>query len=298
MIMQPKVLITGIRGFTGHYLAAELAQAGYAVFGTGSAAGEGENYFQADLEDEPSLKRVLAQVQPQIVVHLAALAYVGQAEANAFHRVNLIGTRNLLEAVAEAVPDVRCVLLASSANVYGNVSVSPVPESAIPQPASDYAVSKLAMEQMARLWQDRLPIVIVRPFNYTGVGQDVRFVIPKIVAHYRQRKPMIELGNLHVRREYNDVRSVVQAYRRLIERCPVGETINLCTGRGYSLGDALALAEELSGHRLEVRINPTLVRTHEVHTLTGDNSKLISLIGNWDSLPLRETLVWMLARSN
>lgn len=296
--MNLKVLITGINGFTGRYLAAELAQNGYAVSGTGSAAGSSENYFQADLADRLRLKEVLARVQPQVVVHLAAQAYVGHADSNAFYQVNLIGTRNLLEAIAETAPEVRCVLLASSANVYGNAPVSPVPESAMPQPANDYAVSKLAMEQMARLWQNLLPILIVRPFNYTGVGQNERFVIPKIVAHCRQKKPVIELGNLHVRREYNDVRSVVKAYRRLIERCPAGETVNICTGRVYSLTEVLALAKELSGHRLEVRVNPTLVRAHEVHTLAGDKRKLLDLIGDWDSLPLRETLAWMLAQSN
>ncbi len=292
--MSGRVLITGIGGFTGRYLAAELAQNGYAVWGIGNAARSAENYFQAELEDGLRLKSVLAQVRPQVVVHLAALAYVGHADVGAFYRVNLLGTRNLLEAIAEAAPEVRCVLLASSANVYGNAAVSPVTEASPPQPANDYAVSKLAMEQMAKLWLDRLPIVIVRPFNYTGVGQDERFVIPKIVAHYRQKKPVIELGNLHVRREYNDVRSVVQAYRRLIERNPVGETVNLCTGRAYSLGEVLRLAEELSGHRLEVKVNPALVRAHEVHVLTGDNRKLTGLIGAWDSIPLEETLAWML----
>lgn len=292
--MSERVLITGIGGFTGRYLAAELAQNGYAVWGIGNAARSAANYFQADLEDRLRLKSVLAQVRPQVVVHLAALAYVGHADVGAFYRVNLIGTRNLLEAIAEAAPEVRCVLLASSANVYGNAAVSPVTEASPPQPANDYAVSKLAMEQMAKLWLDRLPIVIVRPFNYTGVGQDERFVIPKIVAHYRQKKPVIELGNLHVRREYNDVRSVVQAYRRLIERNPVGETVNLCTGRAYSLGEVLRLAEELSGHRLEVKVNPALVRAHEVHVLTGNNRKLTGLIGAWDSIPLEETLAWML----
>lgn len=293
-----KVLITGIGGFTGRYLAAELAQNGYAVFGTGSTARGGEHYFfQADLEDKPRLQAVLDQIKPQVVVHLAACAYVAHEDAEAFYRVNLIGTRHLLAAIAEASPQVDCVLLASSANVYGNAEVSPVPESALPQPANDYAVSKLAMEHMARLWMDRLPIVIVRPFNYTGVGQDERFVIPKIVAHHRQKKPVIELGNLHVRREYNDVRSVAQAYRRLIEVCPAGETVNLCTGRAYSLDEVLALTEELSGHHLEVKVNPAFVRAHEVHTLTGDNRKLLDLIADWDSLPLRETLAWMLQSS-
>lgn len=290
-----KVLITGSLGFTGRYLATELAQHGYEVFGTGTRPGDSPTYFQADLQDKPHLQAVIAKVQPQIVVHLAALAYVDHDDPAAFYRVNLIGTRHLLEATAKEAPNVRCVFLASSANIYGNATAGLLREDTPPDPANDYAVSKLAMEYLAKLWQAQLPIVIVRPFNYTGVGQNERFVIPKIVAHFRRREPVIELGNLHVQREYNDVRSVVRAYRLLIERCPVGEVVNVCSGRIYSLQDVLALAQELSGHRIEVRVNPALVRPNEVHTLAGDKRKLVSLIGDWDSLPLPQTLAWMLA---
>ena len=289
-----RALVTGLRGFTGRYLEAELADAGYEVIGVGSHSEESDNYFQANLEDGNRLREVVAEVGPDVVVHLAGVAFVGHADRTAFYRVNLIGTRNLLEAVAETAPQVRCVLISSSANVYGNAEVSPIPETAPPAPVNDYAVSKLAMEYMARLWMDRLPIVITRPFNYTGVGQDERFVIPKIIAHFRERKSCIELGNLQVYREYNDVRSIAQACRRLIEVCPAGQTVNLCSGRAYSLQDVLDLAQTLSGHSLEVRVNPAFVRPNEVHTLTGDKTKLTSLIGDWDTIPLRQTLEWML----
>ena len=89
-----------------------------------------------------------------------------------------------------------CTIIASSANIYGNTTAGAISEKVPPNPANDYAVSKLAMEYLVRTYMNRLGIVITRPFNYTGVGQNSRFLIPKIVAHFVERRPQIELGNL------------------------------------------------------------------------------------------------------
>jgi len=280
-----KVLITGQNGFTGRYLRAELAAHGHDVVG-----------LQSDLTDANGLAEEMQRVQPDWVAHLAGIAFVGHGEANDFYRVNLMGTRNLLAALAGCGRRPACVLLASSANVYGNSTAGALREDAPPNPANDYAVSKLAMEHMARLWLDRLPIVIARPFNYTGVGQSESFLLPKIVAHFKRRAEMIELGNLDVWRDFSDVRAVVQAYRRLLEISPAGETVNVCSGRTYSLREVLTLCERLTGHVMAVRVNPAFVRTNEVRSLCGDPSHLRALIGNWDTQPLEDTLGWMLGR--
>ena len=286
-----RVLVTGLRGFTGRYVQAALAQRGWEVCGLGE---------QTDLADSAALAHAVAQARPQAVIHLAAIAFVGHGnadtDADAFYRVNLLGTRHLLAAlVALPQPPAR-VLLVSSANVYGNQTEGMMDEATPPQPANDYAVSKLAMEHMAQLWITRLPITIVRPFNYTGVGQSTDFLLPKIVDHFRRRAATIELGNLDVRRDFSDVRAVVNAYCRLLDvPAATGVTVNVCSGHSHSLRDILAMAEQITGHTLQVQVNPALVRANEVKNLLGNPAYLRTLVGtDWASPSLPDTLHWML----
>jgi nucleoside-diphosphate-sugar epimerase len=291
-----RVLITGIHGFTGRFMAAELADHGCEVIGMGRQPSSEAGYYQADLANSAELHRLLAHIQPDIVVHLAAVAFVGHGVADAFYQVNLIGTRNLLGAIEAFGKTPECVLLASSANVYGNACDGLLDETTPVSPANDYAVSKVAMEYMASLWHPRLPIVISRPFNYTGVGQDENFLLPKIVSHFVRKADRIELGNLDVWRDFSDVRAVVSAYRGLLQAKPIGQTINVSSGVTHSLGDVIDMCREITGHDLITEVNPAFVRDNEVKTLCGDNSRLRGWVPNWQTPPLRETLRWMLER--
>jgi nucleoside-diphosphate-sugar epimerase len=132
------------------------------------------------------------------------------------YAANTVGTSSLLEAVARTLPEVRKVLPASSAHVYGDADADPIDENVPPMPVNHCACSKLAMEPIARTWVDRLPIVIARPFNYTGPGQTEGFLIPKLEAHYAGRRPVLEPGNIEVERDFSDVRMVADAYARLL----------------------------------------------------------------------------------
>jgi nucleoside-diphosphate-sugar epimerase len=205
-----------------------------------------------------------------------------------------VGTRNLLEALDRSGIRPQIVVLASSANVYGNASVEPITESTPPAPANDYAVSKLAMEYMARLWADRLPIVVTRPFNYTGVGQGRQFLVPKIIDHYARGATEIELGNTGVVRDFLDVRDVARLYRLIVQFAPVGSTFNLCSGVGQSLQDVIDLAGSYAGYRINVRVNPAFVRSSEVPRLVGSPSKISELIGGFAPRRFKETIDWMM----
>ncbi|OIQ70423.1 GDP-6-deoxy-D-talose 4-dehydrogenase [mine drainage metagenome] len=293
MPVNKRALVTGLTGFTGHYVADELAAAGFEVYGMGGHPSHLPRYTQVDLADRDSLHALVARVSPHVVLHLAGIAFVGADNAEAFYRVNTVGTRNLLEALANEAPDVECVLLASSANVYGNATEGVLDESTLPNPANDYAVSKLSMEYMARLWLDRLPIVIARPFNYTGVGQTDVFLLPKIVGHFQRGAKQIELGNLDVYRDFSDVRAVANAYRRLVQACPVGQTVNVCSGKSHSLREVLAMVGKIAGYEIEVKVNPAFVRANEVRSLLGSAARLRDIIGEWNLPQLNETLEWM-----
>ncbi len=281
-----RVLVTGLNGFTGRYMRQVLEESGHEVVG-----------LKADLTHADAVKQEVQTLQPEAVIHLAAISFVEYDDANVFYQVNLIGTRNLLEALSRQAGKLQCVLLASSANVYGNSVEGVIDESVLPSPVNDYAVSKLAMEYMARLWMDKLPIVIARPFNYTGVGHDARFVIPKLVEHFARRAESIELGNLDVEREFNDVRTVGDIYVRLLEQGEPGQTYNICSGRPVSLKSVINALKQITGHDLEVKINPAFVRAHEVRRLCGSPVKLEACIGKLQLPALEETLRWMLSAS-
>lgn len=297
---RPRVLVTGLSGFTGRHVAAALTVAGYEVHGTvrpGEPAGPRQHIV--DLTDIGGIRRVVETVRPRHVVHLAAVAFVAHDDVDAMYRTNIVGTRNLLHALSlmpNAAQSLGTVLVASSANVYGNTEADPIREVEPLRPANDYAVSKVAMEQMADLWRDRLPITIVRPFNYTGVGQSKNFLIPKIVDAFARRAPVLELGNLDVYREFSDVRDVVQGYVSLLDLSP-RTTVNICSGEVHSLREVISLASDISRHTLEVRVNPAFVRSNEIRILRGSTERLRTLLPDWHPRALRDVLEWMLSEA-
>ena len=292
---RPRALITGLRGFTGEYLARELEACGYQIFGT--AYGNeplGEGVYYVDLCDPAALQAVVNEVQPDIVAHLAAISFVAHGNVEDIYRINVVGTRNLLEALSKLETPPQSILVASSANIYGNSTAEVIKETEAPMPANDYAVSKMAMEHVARLWMDKLPIFITRPFNYTGLGQSENFLLPKIVSHFKRGAKHIELGNLDVARDFSDVRFVARAYRELLQLAPRGETFNICSGKDYTLREVIAMVENLAGYRIDVKVNPAFVRANEVRKLVGEPRKLTATIGALPLISLQDTLAWML----
>ncbi len=278
-----KLLLTGATGFTGQHFIAAARELGHEVF-----------VLRAKLEDAEALRYEVAQRQPEAVLHLAGISFVAHQDVSAFYHVHVVGSLNLLAALATLVKPPRSVLLASSSNVYGNCEQSPITEQQPPAPISHYATSKLAMEYMARTYLDRLPLFFVRPFNYTGVGQSDVFVIPKLVAHFARRAACVELGNLAVEREFNDVRFVCDVYLSLLEKAVPGEIYNVCSNHPVTLKAVIAQLAAITGHHLDVRVNPAFVRANEIQRLCGSTDKLVATIGSVAMPTLSETLGWML----
>jgi len=263
----PTLLITGAKGFTGLYLKDAAQNAGYRVVELAS-----------NLNDVEALEKEVAEAKPDFVAHLAGISFVASKDHEAFYRVHALGTSNLLQALTKLQTAPKKILLASSATVYGNSANHLSVEDQALTPIDHYATSKVAMEEMAKTFFNRLPIVIARPFNYTGVGQKGNFLIPKLVDHFAKRKPFIELGNLNIEREFNDVNMICDAYLKLLELGNANEIYNVCSGQARSLQFVMDTLKKITGHNIEIRVNPDFVRASEVHRMVGSPDKLKQLL--------------------
>jgi nucleoside-diphosphate-sugar epimerase len=265
----PTLLITGAKGFTGLYLKSAAINTGLKVV-----------ELTSNLNDVEALEKEILETKPDYVAHLAGISFVASKDHEAFYRVHALGTSNLLQALTKLQTTPKKILLASSATVYGNSANNLSAEDQALMPIDHYATSKVAMEEMAKTFFDRLPIVIARPFNYTGVGQKGNFLIPKLVNHFAKREPFIELGNLNIEREFNDVDMISDAYLKLLNIGKANEIYNVCSGQARSLQFVMDTLKSITGHDIEIRVNPDFVRASEVHRMVGNPEKLQQLLAS------------------
>lgn len=292
-ILNKKVLITGIEGFTGTYLEDTLVKKGYEVYGTSLNNSTKTNVFTCDITKRIEVETIVKDVAPNFIIHLAAISFVAEKNSSLMYDVNVIGTENLLESLLLLSTKPQKVILASSATIYGNQAHSMLEECMCPKPISHYGFSKLIMEHLAITYFEKLPILIVRPFNYTGVGQDEHFLIPKIIKHYKENLPSIELGNIDVAREFNDVRDIASWYTDLLTSNAINDIVNLCSGKSISLHEIIQHMNCITNRSINIKINPLLVRKNEIKDLFGSNKKLHSLISAQNNISIYETLKTM-----
>lgn len=292
----PVVVVTGAAGFTGRHFVRAAAARGYACIALGDQPGvniEGaERSLVLDLADRTATCEAMRAADPDYVVHLAAVSFVGHQDLSDFYLTNVVGTINLVDALAPSAR-LKKLVVASSANIYGNARDLPITESHAPDPQNDYAVSKVAMEQAVSLRMGSGRIVIARPFNYSGVGQAEHFLVPKIVAAYARGDATLELGNLEVARDFSDVRDVVSAYLGLLASPFHSGAVNICSGRATSLRWIVEQLSLLAGYRLAIVSSPALTRTQEIPLLYGSDALLQSIIGPYRRYSLEDTLRWM-----
>ncbi|MEA9994840.1 GDP-mannose 4,6-dehydratase [Pseudomonas sp. 10B1] len=286
-----KVLITGLSGFTGKHLGVHLSGAGWSIAGLGGQRLEVEtDHLEADLNDTEALTSWIREIQPSHVIHLAALTHVTQNDALSFYKVNVLGTESLLIALLNSGVPIKKIVIASSANIYGNSKSSPIAETAIPQPVNHYALSKLAMENLLGKWHEKFSILTVRPFNYTGASQSESFVFSKIVGAFSRKEKELRLGNLDVSRDLSDISVVVEAYSRLLDYDGQNDIFNVCSGRSVSLMDVIDIMEEIAGYRPTIVVDQAFVRSNEIKELYGSPEKLFSAVGKIKIPTLYETL--------
>lgn len=287
--MSSKVFITGADGFTGFYLSNYLKNYGYEVFKTASDK-QKSSFMYCDICDKDSIKSALNSVNPDFVIHLAAISFA-PSDPRLIQKVNVDGARNLLDVLQEMSKKPKRVILASSASVYGEQQAQILSENLNPNPMSAYAKSKFEMENLSQNYD--LNILITRPFNYTGVGQASNFLIPKIVSSFRDKKDSIELGNLTPKREYNSVLDVVKIYEKLLNIETNHKIFNIGSGAGYSVGDILNFMREISGRDVKVVQNPNFMRSDEAMVVVSDTTRLKELNLDLCKTNIKDILKWM-----
>ncbi len=289
-----KIFITGINGFTGKHLEAYLVKNNYIVFGTVLGNSLRKNHFCCDILDENQLFEILNQIKPTYVVHLAAISFVASKNQQNMYNVNIFGTLNLINAIERLDYKPKKILIASSAAIYGNIE-GELNEQMCPAPVNHYGNSKLVMENMLKSYFINQNIIITRPFNYTGLEQESHFLIPKIISHYKQKKDIIELGNIDVFREFNNVDYVIKCYIELLFSDYKSEVVNVCTGNELSINNILDKISLIAGYRIQVKVNPDFVRKNEVKILKGSVDKLHRMIGDFtEDYRIERTLEEML----
>jgi GDP-4-dehydro-6-deoxy-D-mannose reductase len=300
------ILVTGAGGFAGRHLLPALREAfpGAAVIGTARRPEPG--LHDLDVTDAAQAGRLLAELQPDGCIHLAAVSSLAAAarDPEQAWRVNLGGALAVARAVQLHAP--HCTLLfVSSSEIYGDSfrAGMPLDEAALPAPRNAYAATKAAADlAMGALAAEGLRVIRVRPFNHTGPGQSPGFVVPDfarqvaLIAAGRQA-PVLHTGALDTKRDFLDVRDVCAAYVACLRHAatlPPGTILNIASGVARRIGDVLADLLAIAGIAAEIRPAERLRRSSDIATSLGDARRARDLLGwrpaiDWQAT-LREVL--------
>jgi GDP-4-dehydro-6-deoxy-D-mannose reductase len=291
-----KYLITGFSGFVGKHFLDLLEQCGNAAevlgidlyppkFGYKDRHNIQCEFMILDLLERKAIQGVLSKFKPDYLLHLASYSSVSfswkkpilsfQSNTNIF--------LNILEAVQLNNLPTR-ILSVGSSEVYGDIEPNDIPitEEHSLNPKSPYAVARASQEMFAKIYSEGfgLDIILTRSFNHIGPGQSEIFAVPSfakqiVEGHLRGEKSItLRAGDLNITRDFLDVRDVVKAYYVLLKQGRKGEIYNICSGRGVSLMEILALMERTIDVRCVISKDPKLLRPVDNAIIIGSNAKL------------------------
>jgi GDP-4-dehydro-6-deoxy-D-mannose reductase len=290
------LLITGISGFVGSYLAdyCALHEQNVSIHGFDiSVPPDGGcrasyHYHKADLLDKSHIEALIQEINPVTIIHLASFSSVGDSWRDPIKsfKNNTTIFLNLLEIIHSLKMSCR-ILSVGSSEEYGIVKNDSLPltESAPLNPVSPYAVARVAQEQLSHIYAKGfgMDIVCTRSFNHIGPGQADKFVVSSIGRQFAEikkgQREKLHIGNTSIIRDFLDVRDVVRAYCLLIEKGRSGETYNICSGKGISITELIDLYGEIAGFVPQVEIKPELLRPVENPVVTGSYGKLADHVG-------------------
>jgi GDP-4-dehydro-6-deoxy-D-mannose reductase len=297
-----RILVTGCSGFLASHLLKRLQRDnGGKIFGMTEVPGFSHprvDVFQVDIRRRDDMIRLLADIRPDTTFHLAAVTHVALAWKNPHltYEVNFLGSSNLLEAVRLAVPRSRLVLM-SSAEVYRFDGSEPIREDSPTRSDNPYALSKLAMEMLGDLyWKAHgLNVCKLRAFNFTGPGQDVKFVASDFASQIAaiekgKQEAVIRVGNLAAVRDFSDVRDVARYVQVLGRRGRDGEVYNLCSGRSYAISQILDMLLAMAATPVRVEVDAGKFRPLDNPQINGDPSRIREEFGLRPEIAMEKTL--------
>jgi len=301
------ILITGVTGFTGSYLAKHIARTmkNANIVGVSRYAPSKEcdyEFIKCDLLDSTRIKEIVKNVKPEYVFHLAGLTK--SDDPRAFYEVNVLGTINLLDGlkIIKEEVDPKVLVVGSSAE-YGVAKEDelPISETNPLRPVSYYGISKVSEDLIGFQYYHKygLKIVRARPFNLVGPGQSSDFVcgaFVKQIVEIEKRSVEAEMfvGNLGAKRDFVDVRDVVKAYVRLMSLEKYGDVYNIGSGKCYSIREALNILLSMVDVDVQVKQKSAVVGEHGVSIQVSDVSKIKRDVGWEPEISFEESLEDML----
>jgi len=300
-----KALVTGACGFAGGHLVRHLVDTGDEVTATffrevpvwHPTHGLNIKRESLDVCSAAACLDLIDRVAPDVVYHLAGMAFVPEAEDNFLNALNLnvVGVSNLIRAVS--LVGKKCsFLFTSSAEVYGHFLPEQLPlnESHPVKPLNNYSLSKAMAEMvLGRYASDSLRTVIIRPFNHIGPAQDDRFVVSSFARQLAEismsrRDSVLRVGNLSAQRDFTDVRDIVQGYR--LAALLGSGVYNFCSGEAVQISRMLELLIEQSGVAATIEVDNTRLRAVEIPVLYGSALKAKKELGWSCKYSLAESL--------
>ena len=305
-----RVLITGITGFAGSHLAEYALSLGgdIEVVGIHRWRSRIENIehildrirmCQCDLRDASSVKKLIAEILPDRIFHLAAQSYVPASwdAPTETLTTNILGQLHIFEALRETGCGAR-IQIAGSSEEYGMVypEETPITEENPLRPLSPYAVSKVAQDTLAYQYfmSYGTPVIRTRGFNHTGPRRGDVFVTSNFALQIAnieagKQEPIIKVGNLEAQRDFTDVRDTVRAYWLSLEHGEPGEVYNIASGKAWRIREVLDLLLGHSSVEIQVQEDPERLRPSDVPLLLGDNSRLRKATGWQPEIPFEQT---------
>lgn len=296
-----RVLISGATGFIGTHLIPRLVEEGYEVYALQRQTagryvqGQTGNAVFSDLRDFFAVRKVVAELQPDVVIHLAAISPVAYSydHPQEVISVNALGTVNLAEACLREVPSFKHFLFAGTSEEYGNQKEFPIKETAELKPNSPYSVSKVAADKYLQyMWGAyRFPVTVLRPFNTYGRKQDAHFMVERIITQ-ALCSSQIRLGDIKAVRDLLYVDDHIEAYLACLRQGDKakGQTFNFCTSQGWRVEEVVQLVSKLLGKKLEIVAGTIPKRPLDINMLVGDNAKSQKTLGWAPKVPLEEGL--------